>query len=217
MMKPIFCSLLLLSSVAASVAAPAYERVSTQINTRFVITQSTPTDCGPAALATLLRYHLGVDTTRKEMMSLTRFNAEAGTSLLGLEEAARAKKCIADSFRMSYGSLQQQLALSRTPVIVRTLNPTPHFSVVLAIVRDRVYVSDPGLGNRSFTKSTFLKLWELPASREGFVFVVDAPGRRANAWRAAQIVEELQGELQGGRSRRTPPQRHAPQSRARRQ
>src|SRR4051812_26496934 len=75
---------------------------------RNLIVQTTSSDCGPAALATLLHYYFLIPATEKEMVTLTGATPALGTTLLGLEKAARAKGCAADSFRMDYATLQEQ-------------------------------------------------------------------------------------------------------------
>ena len=207
-MKTLIFSLLLLFSFTVGTGASS--------DTRFVVTQSTPTDCGPAALATLLTYHLGVATTKEEMMRLARYRPDEGTNLLGLEEAAHSKGCAADSFRMSYETLKKQLATYRTPVLVRTLTPAPHFSVVLATDNYYVYISDPAIGNLALQRQAFLRLWEIPRTRAGYVLVVAKPGHHVDASRVAQIVKELRRGRKSYRSVRRPHHRERKRSNRRR-
>ena len=114
-------TLLIVTLLAASLLAAS----DCFADTRNIVTQSTPTDCGPAALATLLRFYLDVPADEAEMMRLAKYQADRGTTLLGLEEAATAKRCAADSFLMSYPTLKEQMAAFPAPVIVRLLNPEP--------------------------------------------------------------------------------------------
>ena len=177
---------------------------SARADTRFVDTQSTASDCGPAALSTLLTYYLNVPTTEAEMVKLTGARPEIGTTFLAMEEAAKAKGCAADGFRMSYETLREQLRVFPSPVIVRTLNPQPHFMVVLALESEYVYLADPASGNIVLRKEAFLKRWLIPASLkeatpEGYVFVAAGPGahNEANRW---QIVQGLKQQLASLRS-----------------
>lgn len=159
--------LVFLLVLAAGVAARA--------DSRYLVTQSTPSDCGPAALATLLRFYLGVPATEAEMVRLSNSRPGAGTSLLGLEKAATAKGCAADSFRMTFDTMRAQLAAFPTPLLVRTLNPEPHFAVVLYADDKYIFLGDPAAGNIFLRKAEFLKRWQVPGTTEGYVFVAAAP------------------------------------------
>jgi hypothetical protein len=185
-----------LSSLTLSLSAGA--------NTRYLITQAGASDCGPTALATLLHYYLDVPTTEEEMIRLTKPHPETGTSFLGLEQAAVAKGCAADGFRMSYETLQEQLTTYPTPVIVRTLNPEPHFSVLLAVGKDYVYLADPALGNTLLRKHVFLRQWYIPKTEEGFVFIVTGPDSQVNEKRRSHVLQELDRQLHGLKSIRLP-------------
>jgi len=171
-------------------------------DTRSLITQSTSTDCGPSALATLLQYYLEVPTTETEMMRFSKYRSDTGTTLLGLEQAATSKGCAAGSFLMSYTTLKEQLAAFPAPVIVRTLNPEPHFSVLLSVDRDYVYLADPATGNIVLRKEAFWKRWYVPQSAEGFVFIVASPGQRVNIARVARTVGALRQSLRNLESNR---------------
>jgi len=177
--------------------------VGARADNRYLVTQSTPSDCGPAALATLLRYYLGVPATEKEMERLTGVTLTNGTTLLGLEKAATAKNCAADSFRMTYATLQQQLETYAAPVIVRVLNPQPHFAVVLEAGEQYVFLADPAIGNIVLRKSDFLKRWYIPldvkpafAPDEGFVFLAVGPDAEAGRKRRHEMVRRLSQQLE---------------------
>ena len=121
-----------------------------------LITQSTSSDCGPAALATLLTFYLDTPASEREMMRLATSTPATGTSLLGLQEATAQKGCDAESFRMDFATLRNQMAAYPTPVIVRLLLPEPHFVVVLA-VGDEIAISDPASGHQWMTQKAFFK------------------------------------------------------------
>lgn len=180
-------------------------------DTRGVVTQSTPTDCGPAALATLLRFYLNVPAGEAEMMRLCQYQPERGTTLLGLEAGATAKKCAAGSFLMSWPTLKEQITTFPTPVIVRLLNPEPHFVVLLAIEDRRVFLADPGVGNIVLTRDAFLKRWYAPQSAEGFVFIVAGPGQPENVSRLrGQTLAALRRSLRNLEQVRARPQEMLP-------
>lgn len=171
---------------------------------RYVVTQSTATDCGPAALATLLHYYLDVPATEAEMMGLAGYKKTNGTSLLGLEQAAKAKGCAADSFRMDFETLAKQLAAYPAPLLVRLLLPEPHFVAVLGIEQDYVAVADPAAGNMLIGISAFRQRWYLPQAKEGYVFVAAAPESHVNQAHRAEIMERLKRQLRNLTTSRAP-------------
>ncbi|MDQ3812752.1 MAG: cysteine peptidase family C39 domain-containing protein [Armatimonadota bacterium] len=177
--------------------------LSAHTNTRYLVTQFGASDCGPAALATLLHYYLNIPTTAEEMTRLTKPHRQTGTSLLALEEAATAKGCAADSFRMSLDTLQEQLTTYPIPLIVRTLNPEPHFSVLLGMERDYVYLADPAIGNTLLRKQAFLRRWYLPGTQEGLVFIATRPDR-VHATHRARVLQELAQQLRNLETKRLP-------------
>lgn len=166
-----------------------------QADNHYVVRQSTSSDCGPAALATLLRYYLDVPTTEEEMMRLAHSNSKIGTTFLGLEQAAEAKGCSADSFRMNFDTLKQQLATYPGPVIIRTLLPQPHFSVLLAINNDSVFVADPSAGNIILLPKTFLSRWLFPGTTVGLVFIAAAPESHLNTAHYQETIQGLSRQL----------------------
>jgi predicted double-glycine peptidase len=187
-MRRKFFSLLLAGLLLSRVA---------EANTRWLVTQSTNSDCGPAALATLLHYYLDVPTSEREMEKLTGVQIGIGTTFLKLQGAAEVKGCSADSFRMTWETLQAQLRAYPTPMIVRTLTPQPHFSVLLGIDGDQVFVADPAQGNIVMRKKEFLQRWLIPgiAEKEGFVFIASGPEERVNTKRHTQMVRDLQRQM----------------------
>lgn len=156
-----------------------------------LITQSTSSDCGPAALATLLTYYLDIPATEAEMMKLAHANPETGTSLKGLEEAAALKNCGADSFRMTFDLLKKQLESYPAPVIVRTLQPEPHFSLVLAVRGDEIALADPAVGNIWLSRRAFLRRWLVPGANDGYVFIAAREDGSTNRQNQAATLQDL--------------------------
>lgn len=159
-------------------------------NTRYLVTQSTFTDCGPAALATLLTYYLDVPAKEAEMAYYSRAN-QYGTTLLGLEQATQVKGCGADSFRMNLATLRQQLAAYPAPVLVRLLNPRPHFALVLGIENDVVFMADPASGNTLLPLKRFLQRWQIAGSDEGYVLIAARADGRTNVKRRNETIADM--------------------------
>jgi predicted double-glycine peptidase len=178
----------------ALVASLAMAR-SSLANGRYLVRQTTNADCGPAALATLLRYYLDVPTTENEIARLASVN-QFGTTLAGLEYATEAKGAGADSFRMTPATLEKQLQSYPTPVLVRLLLPEPHFLLVLGMENDLVTLADPGSGNIMMPQTAFFRRWLIPGTKEGYVLVAARADGRVDTKRRAEVMTELRREKQ---------------------
>jgi predicted double-glycine peptidase len=161
-------------------------------DSRRVVLQSTSSDCGPAALATLLTHYHKVSASEREIIRLTGIDKRTGTSLTALREASAAKGCTAESFRMNFDTLMQQVTTFRQPVIVRTLNPEPHFSLFLGGRKDLVYLADPASGNIAISRTAFLQRWLPRGSREGYVLVVAGPAPDQSAAVRTWVIREIE-------------------------
>jgi predicted double-glycine peptidase len=126
------------------------------------------------------------------MMRLANANPTTGTSLRGMESAAAAKSLDSGSFRMDFKTLQSQMEQFKTPVIVRMLNPEPHFAVVLDVEGPEVGLADPAVGNILISRKAFLKRWLIPGNnKEGYVFVAATPIGHVNSGNLAAARRDL--------------------------
>jgi predicted double-glycine peptidase len=215
-MKKLLTAFSLLLALLASTAGA-------QADNRNLIRQTTSSDCGPAALATLLNFYLEIPTTEKEMERLSSATLAMGTTLLGLEQAAKAKGCDANSFRMSYATLQEQLRTYAAPVIVNLVNQEPHFTVVLEAGDEYVFLADPAFGNVVLRKSDFLRFWTSPLESiqpnstagptaqaastpvaEGFVFLAIGPDAQAGRALRRKMVARLKRQIANLQQSRSP-------------
>jgi predicted double-glycine peptidase len=141
-----------------------------------VVKQQQDYSCGAAALATLMVYYFGEDTSEKEILQLliSRLTEEEkqgkalrGFSLLDLKEVAQSKGYRAAGFKIT----MTQLARVTAPVIV-FIEPQgyKHFAVYRGLDRGRVYLADPSRGNLRMSLGRFLSEWS------GIVFVLGKPG-----------------------------------------
>ncbi|MGH8615576.1 MAG: C39 family peptidase [Gammaproteobacteria bacterium] len=145
----------------------------------YVVKQQLDYSCGAAALATLMVYYYGENTSEKEILDLldTRLatmteeerarKKRIGFSLLDLKVVAQQKGFRAAGFKLTVDQLPQLLA----PVIVY-VEPFGyhHFAVLRGVAGDRVYLADPGRGNLRMSIERFLDEWA------GLVFVLGKVG-----------------------------------------
>jgi len=183
---------MILQPVGASVAEAAAWSVPTgaketivkrhtlkELRDQYVVKQQLDYSCGAAALATLMGYYYGENTSEKEILELlnTRLQTMSeedrarktsiGFSLLDLKVVAQQKGYQAAGFKLSVDQLPQLLA----PVIVH-LRPLGyyHFAVLRGVAGDRVYLADPARGNLRMSIERFLDEWH------GLVFVLGKAG-----------------------------------------
>ncbi|NUO02604.1 MAG: hypothetical protein HUU01_18515, partial [Saprospiraceae bacterium] len=109
-------------------------------------------DCGPTCLKMISRHYgknLSLDTLRKK----TKISKN-GVSLYSISEAAEAIGFSSSGAIVSFDQLREEATL---PAILHwTQN---HFVVVYKVKKNKVYISDPGQGNKVYTKQEFLKYW----------------------------------------------------------
>jgi len=138
--------------------------------------------CGPAAVATLLRYYFGrteVDEARVLALALEALQKtegevrQVGINALALRQAMRALGLESRGFRLSLEQLADYFARGGLPLILHTTLPEPHYVVAVGIVQGQVLLADPSWGQR------LLPLEGL-ASEKGFsgVALVPLPGEK---------------------------------------
>lgn len=155
----------------------ALDRVTTFRDMPFqtVVRQQYDYSCGSAALATLLRYHYGVDVTEADIFKAMYAGGDqtkiqkVGFSLLDMKRYLEAKGYKADGYRINADALTRRTSPS---IAVITVGDYKHFVVIKGAGAGRVLVGDPALGLKSYRKTDFEKIWN------GIVFGVnDGPGR----------------------------------------
>jgi predicted double-glycine peptidase len=155
---------------------PTERHTMKQLRDRYVVKQERDYSCGSAALATLLIYYYGDQTSEKEVLDILLAplseeekvkKYQRGFSLLDLKRVAVAKGYRAAGFRLTI----QDLARLKAPVMV-FVEPRgyKHFAVVRGVDRGRVFLADPARGNLRMGISQFLQEWS------GIVFVLGKEG-----------------------------------------
>jgi uncharacterized protein len=141
-----------------------------------VVKQQKDYSCGAAALATLMIYYFGDNTSEEEILNLLQSRLDdtekrkkmiRGFSLLDLKHAAESKGYRAAGFQLS----ALQLAQLAAPAIV-FVEPDgyKHFAVFRGMDRGRIFLADPSRGNLRMSLDRFLDEWS------GVVFVLGKEG-----------------------------------------
>ena len=144
-----------------------------------VVKQEKDYSCGAAALATLMIYYYGEQTSEEEILNLLQSRLSddekkskmvRGFSLLDLKYAAETKGYRAAGFRLSTLQLTQLAA----PAIV-FVEPLgyKHFAVFRGMDGGRVFLADPSRGNLRMSLDRFLDEWS------GVVFVLGKEGEES--------------------------------------
>lgn len=121
-----------------------------------VVKQDLDYSCGAASLATLLNAHYGQAV--KEGDLLAAMDKQDGRA--SFEDMARALAqwgFKAQGFAASW----EQLVRLKMPVVVYLKHRRDdHFSVLRGISGDAVWLADPSLGNRTYSRTQFLEMWQ---------------------------------------------------------
>ena len=142
----------------------ALDRVTTfrDMPFRTVVRQQYDYSCGSAALATLLRYHYGIDVTEGDIFKAMYAEGDrakiqkVGFSLLDMKRYLAARGYKADGYRID----ADVLAHTTWPSIaVITVRGYKHFVVIKGAGAGRILVGDPALGLKSYRLAEFEKVW----------------------------------------------------------
>ena len=121
-----------------------------------IVKQDLDFSCGAASLATLLNSFYGQNVTEEALLKAM----DKGNGRASFEDMARALPQF--GFRaQGFAASWEQLTRLKMPVVVYVKNrKQDHFSVLRGISGDTVWLADPSLGNRTFSREQFLTLWE---------------------------------------------------------
>jgi len=124
-----------------------------------VVRQYDRTDCGPAALLSVLRYWRG-DASMAQIRRLACTDGR-GSSMLDLVSAAKAIGFDAVGANGDYASLMQEPMPCLAHLVME--DGLQHFVVVYRLDARRVLLGDPASGLRRVTPEQFLELWKTRA------------------------------------------------------
>lgn len=180
--------LLLLAGIAEAAYLPfaalpggnlAYKEVQSIRERRFVdlVEQKTDFSCGAAALATILEkaYNAPLDEQHVIQGMLAYADAEQvrqqGFSMLDMKRYVESMGMRARGYRIQIDQLEQL----KIPVIVlMDIRGYKHFVVLQRTQGNWVYIGDPALGHKRYTRDDFTKGWN------GIVFAVIGQGYDRN-------------------------------------
>lgn len=124
-----------------------------------IVKQDVDYSCGAASLATLLNAYYRQDVTEQELL-VALDKGEGRASFEDMQRALPAFGFKAQGFAGSW----EQLAKLKIPVIVYLKHrKDDHFSVLRGIDENTVWLADPSLGNRTYSRQQFLEMWETRA------------------------------------------------------
>jgi predicted double-glycine peptidase len=156
---------ILLQTVCAN---PTFSQFMISKSKEAVIRQTSQITCGPAAVATLLTFHLLKPATEEEITQLAGTYKLGTTTLADLREALKAKGVVAKGFKeATLEWLAYEVEVSGIPIVVHFRDrvsdlkePLDHYVLFIGQVDDYVLVSDPAQGEVSMHISDFLRRWD---------------------------------------------------------
>lgn len=127
-----------------------------------IVKQDLDYSCGAASLATLLNEFYGQSVTEEALLKAI----DKGDLRASFEDMQRALPQFgfkAQGFAATY----EQLTKLRMPVVVYLkFRKNDHFSVLRGINDNTVWLADPSLGNRTYSKAQFLEMWETRTDKQ---------------------------------------------------
>jgi uncharacterized protein len=166
---------------------------------RTVVRQQYDYSCGSAALATLLRYHYGLDVNEAQIFRAMWEHGDkakitkVGFSLLDMKTYAVSRDFTADGYRGDVRLLEE---LDTPAVAVVTVGPYRHFVIIKGVRPGQVLVGDPALGLRIYSTAEFLKVWNgilLVVRSEHPTKVVFNDPREWRPWAPAPVEQAARG------------------------
>jgi len=127
-----------------------------------VVKQNLDYSCGAASLATLLNEFYGQSVTEQELLKAME-NDKLRASFEDMQKALPQFGFWAQGYAASF----EQLTKLKAPVVVYLKHrKDDHFSVLRGINQNTVWLADPSLGNRTYSKEQFLEMWNTRDDKE---------------------------------------------------
>ncbi|UIN20281.1 C39 family peptidase [Herbaspirillum frisingense] len=121
-----------------------------------IIKQDFDYSCSAASLATLLNGFYGQSLDEESLLKAMD-RADMRASFDDMQKALTEFGFKAQGFAASY----EQLTKLKAPVVVYLKHrKDDHFSVLRGINKHTVWLADPSLGNKTYSKAQFLEMWQ---------------------------------------------------------
>jgi len=127
-----------------------------------MVAQHTDFSCGAAALATILKYAYDKDVTEAEVINGLLAVSDPdivkvkGFSLLDIKNYVETLGMRGRGYAMKPEMLER---IKIPTIVLLDIRGYKHFVVVKKTTEDKVYISDPALGNRIMDKESFVAGW----------------------------------------------------------
>ncbi|AYR25665.1 C39 family peptidase [Herbaspirillum rubrisubalbicans] len=127
-----------------------------------VVKQDFDYSCSAASLATLLNGFYGQSLTEESLLKAMD-KGDLKASFEDMQKILPRFGFKAQGFAASY----EQLVKLKAPVVVYLKHrKDDHFSVLRGINENMVWLADPSLGNRTYSKAQFLEMWQTRNDKE---------------------------------------------------
>lgn len=158
-----------------------------------IVEQKTDFSCGAAALATVLRQAYWLDVNEDQIIKGMLQNADQdlvrtqGFSMLDMKRYVESIGMRARGYRIPAQSLE---SVNIPVVVLLDIRGYKHFVVMQRAEKDWIYIGDPVLGNKRYSRDDFLAGWN------GIVFAVLGEGYdKANALLDPPIPLTAKGKM----------------------
>ena len=154
-----------LEGATGSITFSKKVKTLTELKFKNMVRQTRDYSCGAAALATILTYHLGKETSEDEIMTYIFAKSdpetikkvqERGVSLLDLKNFAEALGFKSAGYKVSVSQLKR---LDRPAITLINHNGYSHFIVLKGVADREVFLADPARGNTVMGLEEFLRMW----------------------------------------------------------
>ena len=147
-------NILFLSTQTANIRIPIQSWKT--LRDKRIVKQDLDFSCSAASLATLINEFYGQSVTEEDLLKVMD-KGELRASFEDMQKALPHFGFKAQGFAASY----EQLMKLKAPVVVYLQHrKDDHFSVLRGINEDTVWLADPSLGNRTYSKEQFLEMWQ---------------------------------------------------------
>lgn len=121
-----------------------------------IVKQDLDYSCSAASLATLLNEFYGQSVTEEALLKAM----DKGDLRASFEDMQRALPQFGFKAK-GFAATYEQLTKLKVPVVVYLKHrKDDHFSVLRGIDKNTVWLADPSLGNRTYSREQFLEMWE---------------------------------------------------------